>query len=204
MREQGFKEKTRGRHVRPFSRLAKVRCRGDSRRLERILVDFGADPSFGGAVEKLKEHDGIEVPARACRDATLRHAAEIRQHWAVSPLLPAEEGEGVEVLISQSDGTLVPLVTVKPGKGDRRKLRAVCWKEAISALAYAKGSVTPVYAATLAGRDEAGFLMKQVALEAGLGSRTRVHALGDGASWMDEKVQFHFGAQATFLIDFYH
>lgn len=99
---------------------------------------------------------------------------------------------------------MVPIVEIGEGRGDHRKRREVCWKEAISTLAYAKGSATPVYAATLDGRDEAGFQMKQVAIAAGMGLNTRVHALGDGASWICEKVQVHFGDQSKFLIDFYH
>ena len=86
----------------------------------------------------------------------------------------------------------------------RTQRRSVSWKEAIATLAYAKGSKTPIYAATLDGRDEAGFQMKQLALEAGMGERSHIHALGDGASWIYEKVEAHFGAQAHYLIDFYH
>lgn len=46
--------------------------------------------------------------------------------------------------------------------------------------------------------------MKKVASLAGFGEQTEVHAVGDGATWITEKVSFHFGAQAHYLIDFYH
>jgi hypothetical protein len=203
VREQGFKHKELGQHLRPFRELIQVQCRGYSRRLARIMVDFGADQSFGSAVEKIKEHYGIEVPIKACRDATLKHASEIMRQ-SVSPLKPSLVEEGVAELVSQSDGTMVPIVTIRKGRGDQRKRREVCWKEAVSTLAYPKGSATPIYAATLDGKDEAGFQMKQVAIEAGMGENTVIHAIGDGALWIYEKVQVHFGDQARFLIDFYH
>ncbi|MBI4548446.1 MAG: hypothetical protein HY707_10720 [Ignavibacteriae bacterium] len=136
------------------------------------MVDFGADQAFARAVEKLREHDGIEVPIKACRDATLKHAALVSRQSRDAAPAPLVE-PGVEVLISQSDGTMVPLVEIGAGRGNPRKRRKVFWKEAIRTLAYPKGSVTPVYAATLDGRDEAGFQMKQVAVEAGLGAQTK-------------------------------
>ena len=108
------------------------------------------------------------------------------------------------MIISQSDGTMVPLVKLKGGSGDGRKRREIFWKEAVSTLAYPQGSATPIYAATLEGKEEAGVLMKQVAVEAGMGRRSFVHVIGDGAFWIYEKARFHFGEQARFLIDFYH
>lgn len=187
----------------PFEQGVQVQCRGYSRRLQRIMVDFGADDSFERAVEQVREHYGIEVSAGAVREKTLQHAQTIQKQSVAQPPID-HNGVGVATLISQSDGTLVPVVAIRSGPGDGRKRRQVSWQEAIATLAYPKGSTTPVYAATLEGRDEAGFLMKQVALEAGLGTQTQIHALGDGAPWITEKVEFHFGQQATYLIDFYH
>ena len=46
--------------------------------------------------------------------------------------------------------------------------------------------------------------MKEIALKAGLGKQTKIHALGDGAPWICEKIETHFGALANYLIDFYH
>ncbi len=40
----------------PFTQGAGVNCRDYSILLERAVVDFGADISFGQAVEKFKEH----------------------------------------------------------------------------------------------------------------------------------------------------
>lgn len=139
----------------------------------------------------------------AVREKTLNHAQTMFRQSLSAPAPTTHEKE-VEEVICQSDGAMVPIVEILPGKGDGRKRRTVFWKEAISSLAYEKGSKTPVYAATLGGRDEAGFQMKQVAVEAGFGPNTHLHALGDGATWIAEKIEVHFGVQADYLIDFYH
>lgn len=203
MKEQCFRYEATRQQVRPFQEMAQVHCRGYSRRLERIMVDFGADDSFAKAAEKIQEHYGLQVPVGAVQEKTFKHAQQILQQGVACPPLQ-ESGPGVETVISQSDGTMVPLVEIPAGIGDGRKRRQVLWKEAISTLAYPQGSKTPVYAATLEGREEAGCQMQQTAWQAGLGHQTRVHALGDGASWIPEKVEFHFGQQAHYLIDFYH
>src|SRR5215470_19990322 len=49
-----------GKQLRPFSGAAGVKCRGYSRRLQRVITDFGADVSFGRVPQKLKEHYGID------------------------------------------------------------------------------------------------------------------------------------------------
>ena len=53
-------------------------------------------------------------------------------------------------------------------------------------------------------KDQAGWRMRQVALDAGMGRQTKVHALGDGAVWIEEKVRTHFGERSSYLIDFCH
>ena len=130
----------------PLEEGVQARCRSYSRRLQRILVDFGADDSFERAAEKAREHYDIKVPAGAVREKTLRHAQIIQSQSITQP--PIEQPVvGVETVISQSDGTLVPLVEIRPGQGDGRKRRKVSWQEAISTLAYPQGSRTPLYAA---------------------------------------------------------
>ena len=181
-----------------------VQCQGYSKPLQRAMVDFGADVSFAAASQKLKEHYGIDVPSSSIRARTLHHSQRCFSLKEEQP--SSRDPSGVGVVILESDGTMVPLVETADSAftGDRRKTRQVSWKEGITSLAYARGSVDPIYAGTLNGRDEAGFQMKEVALEAGLGKQTKIHALGDGAPWICEKIETHFGAQANYLIDFYH
>src|ERR1700686_2477380 len=44
----------------------------------------------------------------------------------------------------------------------------------------------------------------ECAVRAGFGATSHVHAVGDGAPWIVGQVEEHFGAQGSYLIDFYH
>ena len=68
-----------------------------------------------------------------------------------------------------------------------------------------QGSQTPVYAGTIEGGVEnAGRRLFAYAVRAGFGANSHVHAVGDGAPWIVGQVEEHFGAQGSYLIDFYH
>jgi len=192
--------------LRPFCRSAGVTCRGYSQPLQRRMTDFGADEAFGQVPAKLKEHYGIEVPGSAIRTITEGHAGQIHAQLELQTTLPAC---GVEWVIAETDGSMIPLVetaapaTVEPG-GDRRKTRQVRWKEARLSLAHAQGAVTPTFAATLGEPDAVGDQLLDCAIRAGLGKTSRVHNVGDGAPWIADQVQRVFGQQGTYLVDFYH
>lgn len=46
--------------------------------------------------------------------------------------------------------------------------------------------------------------MHRAAVRAGLGFRTKVHGLGDGAKWIEDQMRRVFQKRLTYLIDFYH
>src|SRR3989304_8010805 len=50
----------------------------------------------------------------------------------------------------------------------------------------------------------AGQKLFECAVQAGFGTGTRVHAVGDGAPWIADQVEDQFGAQGNYLLDFYH
>lgn len=179
-----------------------IQSRAYSRLLQRAVVDFGADESFEKASEKLKEHYGIEISATAVKRKTYFHGDQMNLMMPQRTDLP-KKGKA-DCVISESDGSMIPLVEIKSGRGDARKRRAVFWKEAISTLAYAKGSKTPIYAASFDGREQAGLAMLHTAICAGAGENSYIHMVGDGAKWIEEKAQEAFGAQNHYLIDFYH
>lgn len=64
---------------RPFSKIAEVSHKSYSSKLQRVIVDFGADNPFGKVNGKLKEHYDIEVPDSAARNITLKHAEKIHK-----------------------------------------------------------------------------------------------------------------------------
>lgn len=193
--------------MRPFSRSARLSCRSYSTPLQRIITDFGADVPFGRITKKLKEHYGITVPVSSAQKITLHHAEEVLSKRQINTQIPDQER--VPKLIVQMDGSMIPIVetqltTAKAQKIDRRKTRTVSWREARLCLARGQDSSQPTFGATLGTVDEAGDQLASGAIRAGAGIQTSIHGLGDGAPWISNQVERIFGAQGTYLIDFYH
>jgi hypothetical protein len=182
-----------------------VVCRGCSEPLQRAIVDFGADAPAARIPQKLKEHYGIEVCASTCWSIVLQHARTIDERPKAAALIP--ERDGVEQLIGEIDGSMIPVVETaeaNDAKADRRKTRQVGWKEARLTLVHALGSVTPVFGATVGPPAQVGETLVRAAVQAGLGRNTKVHVVSDGASWIADQVSEQFGLQGHFLVDFYH
>ena len=193
----------RGAQVRPFCEQAKIRERAYSQPLQRALTDFGADHSFVEATQKMREHYGVELPPSSVRVCTLNHAK-------ASGAVRHERPQGpVPTLVTEMDGTMLPMVKTKTGpEWDGRKGKELFWREARLCLARPAEAVDGVYGATFGSVQVAGLLWRQVAEEAGLGVRTRVHGLGDGATWIVNAFQEHFAsspdAPAAYTVDFHH
>src|SRR5205807_8284249 len=208
--EEVFTQGRGGPEIRPFCASAEVQCRGYSEGLQRAMTDFGAENAVAGAAAKLKEHYGIEVPVSAVRVVTEEHGAAMLAQEKQKSDWPESGGvAGAPVLIAEIDGSMLPVVeTAEPGAGeapeDRRKTRQVSWKEASLALAHEPGSVTPIFGATLGSVEEAGQRLAVCALEAGAGTQTKFHGVGDGAVWITEQMEAQFGTQVQYLLDFYH
>ena len=171
------------------------------------MVDFGADDPFAGAAQKLKEHYGIDVPVDTVRTTTEKHGSVIQIHTPLETVMP--ERPGVDQLIAELDGSMIPTVETAPvgdttEKIDRRKTRKLGWKEARLCLVHPPGSVTPFFGATFGGPDEAGQHLMHCAIQAGAGIHTKFHCVGDGASWIASQAEQQFGLQARYLIDFCH
>lgn len=181
-----------------------VHAGGCSRLLERRITDFAAEVPFALVPAKLKEHYGIEVCSEKLRGVTLKHANRADDFLPVDGVLP--EVGGVRALIAEADGCMVPIVefTKEAEENDKRRRRAVCWKEARLCLSRASTKVNPHFRATMGSTDTLGDLWYQTALEAGLGAETEVFAIGDGALWVQDQAQRVFGAKGSFLLDFFH
>jgi len=189
--------------MRPFVAGAEIHCREYSQPLQRVLTDFGAESSFGRAVEQLNEHYGIAVPSGAVRQLTEQHAKAMLGQQQVLTELSGQGGQSQ--MIGELDGSMVPLVTVKEGNcADRRKTRTVGWQEARLVLARVPGFVTARLGATMGSAHAAGDQLMDCVIRLGGSSKTQVHCVGDGASWIVEQVERCFGTQGKYLIDFYH
>ena len=198
---QRYRRGREGASSQPFVAAAGVACRGYSLPLQRALTDFGADGSFASVVAKVREHYGIEVSESAVRVITQGHGEALGLDAEVAVVLPAG---GVGVVVAEIDGSMVPIVEVSEGEGDRRRRRRVKWQEARLCLAGLPGGVARRYGATLGSVAQAGAVWRRVAVAAGAGQRTHLHCVGDGASWIVGQVAAQFGAQANYLVDFYH
>jgi hypothetical protein len=191
------------RQLRPFSNRAGVKCRGCSRPLQRALVDFAADVSFNRATEKLLEHYGVELSSSTIRQITQQHGAGLlEQQQQLNDQLGPEAG--LEQLITQTDGSMVPLVESSQKSADKRKSKSLLWGEARLSLARDVNTVTARVAATMEEAQVAGAVWLDCVKRAGGGQKTKIHCVGDAAPWILEQARLRFGEQGSYLIDFYH
>ena len=166
-------------YVRPLPQRLGVTPRGRSRRLERVLTDFGCEHSFARAAGSVLEHYGFEIGASAVREATLAHAQRARawleEQYAQSfRVLPAT---GPAHLIAEADGTMICTVQPGPRKGKRPRQ----WQEMRLVAAQAKDSKTTVYGATFGSVQETGRRWGHVTRAVGWGLNSRIPTVGDGA-----------------------
>lgn len=201
MVEQIYRRQRDGTQVRPFAAAAQVKCRGYSLGLERVLTDFGADVAFAQVPAKVREHYGIQVNVSAVREVSERHGAALHTEASVAPCLPSR---GIRQALAEMDGSMIPIVQIAEGVGDKRRRRQVCWQEARLCLAGVPESQQRFYGATMGSVEQAGREWKAAAVRAGVGLSTRVHCVSDGAAWIIHQAHEQFGSQATYVVDFYH
>ena len=64
--------------------------------------------------------------------------------------------------------------------------------------------MTPFFAGTMDSVTIAGQQLLCCVQQAGATEKSRVHCVGDGAQWIANQVEEKFGANGTYLIDFYN
>lgn len=189
-------------YLRPLPGRLGVSMRGKSRRLQRVLTDFGCEHSFARAARSVNEHYGFDIAATAVRATTLHHAQRAQnqleeQYAQPFRLLPPQ---GPSQVIAEADGTMICTVA----RGARKGKRPRDWKEMRLVAAQAKGSATTRYAATFGSVEETGRRWGHCTRDAGWSLNSHIHAVGDGADWIRLQSREVFGDQGTFLCDFYH
>lgn len=171
------------------------------------MTDFGGDSAFGQVDKKMYEHYGIHVPTSTARAITLQHAHAMHEAEK-EPVKAAAMAQSL--ILEETDGCMIPIRASKPKpenveKYDARKHKNLFWREARLTFARPIGARhTKVFAATLGSVQDVGVQLKSCARRVGYNDNTKVHVVGDGATWIVNQVQEQFGDQATFLIDFYH
>ena len=195
--------KVEGKQYRPFSCSATITNRGCSIVLQRIVTDFGADQSFGRVSHKLDEHYGIDLPVSTIRNITENHRQAMYEQ-NLSPLnIP--DMAGCDIQIGEMDGSMIPIVASNENAEDKRKQKTLSWKEARLTIAHEVGSTIPKFGAVFQGNvNDTGQALLNSAILAGFGQQTHLHSVGDGAPWIANQVFDKFGAQSSYLVDFYN
>jgi len=187
----------RGPRLRPFGQSAGLKPRAISRALQRALTDFGSEESFARAAARVREHYGIEVGASVVRACTLKHGRSILK-VAEKMQLPS-----AQAIITQIDGSLIPVVESASEVADRRKKKKLFWREVRLCSARPVGNARSLYGATLGSVEVSAGLWRETVQRAGLTDQTHVHGVGDGAPWIAEKFKENF-PNGCYLLDFYH
>jgi hypothetical protein len=172
--------------------------------MRRAITDFALDHPFETAAAKIREHYAVEVPRERVRRVCLAQAerAALKEPEKVRTL----KGDGADWIVAEADGTMLPIVETDtaPQAADKRKYRKVRWVEMRLLAARELGSATTHYQATPDDVDTAGERWSVAAAKAGWGTKTHIHAVGDGAAWIADQCQRQFGKQGRFLVDLYH
>ena len=152
-----------------------MHCRGYSRPLQRVITDFGADVPFGQIPIKLQEHHGITVPVSSAQAITQQHAEQVLQTQLIRLNSEIPQQDGVECLIVEMDGSMIPIVTtqsatVEGEAVDRRTTRQIGWREARLGLSRTPKQQTPIFGATLGTTKEAGEQLQDTCYSSWIGT----------------------------------
>lgn len=134
---------------------------------------------------------------------TERHAHAIPADMTLAP----RSARAQLTLVAETDGSMIPIVETRAAVGgptDLRKTRKLQWKEAKLALVRRFDEIEPLVAVTLGDPAMVGEALNRLAHASGLAADSRVHGLGDGAPWIADQIEVQFGAQGSYLVDFYH
>lgn len=176
-----------------------------SPKLQRAVVDFGAEDSYELASQRLKVHHNLSLSATTVRKITLYHARRIQSMQEPSGTVGEVAAKGQDVITAQADGTMLPIVEIKEAsKGDLRKHRTCQWKEFRLCGAQAHGSTQTHYGVSQGDVNQAGYVWADTVANTGWGLNSKIHVVCDGATWLTHQAQENFGGQASVLIDFYH
>ncbi|MBA3604343.1 MAG: hypothetical protein H0W50_12075 [Parachlamydiaceae bacterium] len=161
--------------------------------------------SFQETQKKLKEHYNLEIPSSSIQAIVEGHAKGIFE-FIENDKEKLKGGNAIQ-LVAEVDGSMVPIVETalpKEGKQDKRRCRNLKWKEARLCFVREVNQVTPIFYATMGDVERVGQLLYRAALRVGLGARTKIHGVGDGAKWIADQMKRVFCKNVKYLIDFYH
>lgn len=191
-------------YLRRLPSALSITHRGYTQPLQRVLTDFGLDHSFATATAKVKEHHGFDIPVSSLRNYSVRNAQRIAKEADIKlrsgNSLPAQ---GVNSIVAEADGSMVAMVHFDGRSKDQRKNRQVAYHEVRLCACHATGTDRTMYRADIGTPERIGQIWNDCAKQAGRGLNTFVHAVGDGATWIEQQARSQLGCD-RFLLDFYH
>lgn len=170
-------------------------------RLQRAMVAFGLEFPYEQCVDQLEFHYGLSVSKSAVRSVVNRHCSAIS--GKADLLVRTLPGKGEAEVTVEADGSMLPIAVFEEGP-DRRKTKKVQWREFKLCAARAQGSLSTRYGGDFCQSEAFAPIWERCALAAGWGSDTAVHGVGDGAEWIEKTFAGSFGAQGSYLLDFFH
>lgn len=112
------------RSYRPACESLGLSAHAYSRHLQRLIVDFAAEGSFESSSRRLDLHHRVRASASSIRKLTLYHGEVIAREQKVEGCHSVLQAKGADKIITEMDGSMVPVVECQRGKdGDARKRR---------------------------------------------------------------------------------
>lgn len=206
------------RSSRPVREVLGITGRGRSTTVERALVDFGAEESFGQAAKRFEEHYGFEVGRTSVLRIVERYAEQARDY--VSQRLgtarkdyqvPVALRPGVDAMLVELDGCNLRTGWLEPANDDTvtevrelpRRRRVEAWREVRVGLARDLDKADPTYVARMASYPEVVLDLFSAATEQGMSRRTDVYGVGDGGNGLCEELQVQF-PRLQYVLDWCH
>jgi hypothetical protein len=181
-----------------------VSPRGYTRELQRAITDFGLDHSFASAAGKLLEHYGIELPISSIRKYVETNARRIADESSKLKASPnCLSSSGVDQIVTETDGSMVPFVYFEGKGSDQRKNRKVEYREVRLCASQVGGETHTNYRAGIGPPEQIGRIWAQCTKESGRTKNSFVHVVGDGATWIEQQARTELNADRI-LLDFYH
>jgi hypothetical protein len=177
--------------------------------VQPLVALAGVLEPFRRAEQLLEELAGLRVSKEACRVFTERAGERLdAQHQAHHPVEPVRAPKPWDFALPERDGNrfgetvayvgLDALAVPTIGADGKRE-----WKMLSVGLLYDPHKKHTIY---LSGFDPKGVAeqLRGYAIAFGLGRADRVVAVTDGGAGLEAALGRHFGAQVTFVLDFWH
>ena len=143
------------------------------------------------------------MPVSNIRNITEHHGKALFEQTVLVNDWP--ESSGANYVIAETDGGMVPVVTIAAEAEDKRKGKKLGWQELRLCLAHELDSRAVHYGGNFSGGvEETGRQLFDCAVKANFGKQTQLHSVGDGASWIRRQVEEQFGVNGSYLIDLMH